>query len=194
MYHKLAKKANYKKSNISEDVKHYCDVCWASDNHLTSLQIPGSTCRLERCLHTQPASGDQRRQIADMKKIRLTAKPEWTDKNIYFDQQVKKRLEIHRCKLKLEAMNQSCGELHNYSGSKGLVGLCCIIITDDFTFRKAQRGIVKSHRETKTGTIVGLQIPICFFQLRIPKQITCLCLRANKTLSKQRHEERGKTN
>lgn len=51
-----------------------CDVCWVRDNHLTSLQTPGSTCRLERCLHTQPASGDQRRQTADQQKMeRLVA-------------------------------------------------------------------------------------------------------------------------
>ncbi len=62
----------YNSCNITKFLKiksrQLCDVCWVRDNHLTSLQTPGSTCRLERCLHTQPASGEKKRQTADQQK------------------------------------------------------------------------------------------------------------------------------
>ncbi len=65
---------NYSILKDKKQTIQLCDVCWVRDNHLTSLQTPGSTCRLERCLHTQPARGDQQQQTADQQKMeRLVA-------------------------------------------------------------------------------------------------------------------------
>lgn len=41
---------NWKQDTCIDDKGQTCD------NHLTSLQIPGSTCRLGRCLLTEPAA------------------------------------------------------------------------------------------------------------------------------------------